>query len=344
MSTPTFVRHKTIYTTERSHYHQQSALAAAPAVLDITMLRQPDQATLLTHLGDSEYLISERVGVINAELVQAAPKLKLILRLGALTYDIDTAAAQAAGIAVCYWPQGGVIRVAEHVVMQLLALSKKLPETSAIALAASEHWGVSKRTDEDTFAYNWSRRKNVLGLWQATIGILGFGEIGAELARRLAGWEVNWLYHKRRRLPASAEQTFGLNYVDFDSLIASSDYLVCLLPYFPATDLLLNAAIFAQMKQGAYLVSCGSGSVIYESDLADALQRGQLAGAALDTFEWEPLQPQNPLIALAKAGYNILLTPHIAGGAITAVPSERVQEYTTILHHLNGQPLRYRIV
>jgi phosphoglycerate dehydrogenase-like enzyme len=341
---PTLVRHKTIYTTERGVRHQQSALAAAPASLDITLLRQPDQATLLTHLVDAEYLISERVGVIDAELIQAAPNLKLILRLGALTYDIDTAAAQAAGIAVCYWPQGGVIRVAEHILMQMLALAKKLPETSAVALDASAQWGVSRRTNEDTFAYNWSRRQNVLGLWQATIGILGFGEIGAELARRLAGWEVSLLYHKRRRLPPSAEQTFGLTYVDFDSLIAKSDYLVCLLPYFPATDLLLNAASFAQMKEGAYVVSCGSGSVINEGALAAAIHSGKLAGAALDTFEWEPLQPQNPLIALAKAGYNILLTPHIAGGASPEARLERQQEYSTILDHLNGQPLRYRIV
>lgn len=343
MATPALVRHKTVYTTERSLHHQQSALAAAPTALDITMLRQPDRATLLTHLASAEYLISERVGVIDAGLIQAAPKLKLILRLGALTHDIDLVAAQAAGIGVCYWPQGGVIRVAEHVVLQLLALTKKLPETSAVALEASERWGASKRTDEDTFAYNWSRRQNVLGLWQATIGILGFGEIGAELARRLSGWEVNLLYHKRRRLPLVAEQTFGLTYADFDTLVATSDYIVCLLPYFPATNLLINAAVFAQMKKGAYLVSCGSGSVINETDLAAAIQSGKLAGAALDTFEWEPIQAQNPLVALAKAGYNVLLTPHVAAGAIRAVPSEREQEYSTILQHLNGLPLRYRI-
>ncbi len=341
---PTPVRHKTLYTTERGVRHQQNALDAAPATLDITMLRQPDRATLLAHLADAEYLISERVGVIDAELIQAAPKLKLILRLGSLTYDIDTTAAKAAGIAVCYWPQGGTIRVAEHLVMQLLALAKKLPETSAIAVAAGDQWGVPRRTNEDTFAFNWSRRQNVFGLWQATIGILGLGEIGAELARRLAGWEVKLLYHKRRRLPQVADQTLGLTYVDFADLIARSDYLVCLLPYFPATDLLLNAAVFDQMKVGAALVSCGSGSVINENDLAAAIQRGKLAGAALDTFEWEPLPAQNPLVGLAKAGYNILLTPHVAGGAFPAARLERQEEYSTILDHLNGQPLRYRIV
>ena len=182
-------QHKVIFSTERGHRHQQAALNAAPDNLDITMLRQPDKRTLLPNLADAEYFISERTGVIDAEMIQAAPRLKLILRLGSLTYDIDTETAKAAGVSVCYWPVGSVIRVAEHMVLQMLALSKKLRETEAIALAASTEWAESKRTDEDTFAYNWSNRQSVQGLWQKTIGIMGFGEIGAELARRLQGWD-----------------------------------------------------------------------------------------------------------------------------------------------------------
>jgi D-3-phosphoglycerate dehydrogenase len=105
-------RHKTIFTTERGQRHQQAALRAAPVSLDITMVRQPDKATLCSLLAEAEYLISERAGLIDAELIRAAPHLKLILRLGSLTYDIDVAAARAAGVAVCYWPVGSVIRVA----------------------------------------------------------------------------------------------------------------------------------------------------------------------------------------------------------------------------------------
>ena len=84
----------------------------------------------------------------------------------------------------------------------MLALSKRLRESEAIALAASTEWGPSRRTDEDTFAYNWSNRQDVEGLWQKTIGIMGFGEIGAELARRLKGWECTVLYNKRRQFAA----------------------------------------------------------------------------------------------------------------------------------------------
>lgn len=336
-------QHKVVFTTERGQRHQQAMLDAAPDNLEITMLRQPDKESLLAHLVEAEYFISERAGVIEAELIQAAPRLKLILRLGSLTYDIDIRTAQAAGVVVCYWPVGSVIRVAEHVMLQMLALSKKLRETEAIALAASSEWGESKRTDEDTFAYNWSKRQNVEGLWQKRIGIMGFGEIGTELARRLQGWGCRVYYQKRRRLPEPVETELGIRYVDVETLFAESDYLVNLLPYFPNTDLMIGADSFAQMKDGACLVSCGSGSVINEEALAEAIKLGKLGGAALDTFQWEPIKADNPLIALAKAGHNVLLTPHIAAGGGAAAARERAGDYSNISRHLKGEPVLYRV-
>ena len=90
-------------------------------------------------------------------------------------------------------------------------------------------------------------------------------------------------------------------------------------------------------------MSCGSGSVIDEAALAEAIESGQLAGAALDTFEWEPIKADNPLIALAKAGYNVLLTPHIAAGANAAAAQERMGDYTNIVNHINNRPLQYRV-
>ncbi len=337
-------RFKTVFTTERGHRHQQAALEAAPASLDITILRQPERQVLLGGLDDAVYFISERVGAIDADMIHAAPQLKLILRLGSLTYDIDTDAARQAGVAVCYWPVGSVIRVAEHMVMQMLALSKKLRETEAIALRASTEWGESKRTDEDTFAYNWSHRSNVEGLWQQTVGIMGFGEIGAELARRLKGWDVNLLYAKRRRLPESLEQELGMTYVDEDTLFRESDYIANLLPYFRSTDLMIGAGHFDRMKDGASLVSCGSGSVIDEAALAEAIRSEKLAGCALDTYEWEPIKADNPLIALAESGHNVLLTPHIAAGATAAAARERLGDYSNIVNHIEGKPLKYRVV
>ena len=335
--------YKTIFTTERGLRHQNVALAAAPEMLSITMLREPDKDTLLSHLPEAEYLISERAGVIDAEMIKSAPNLKLIQRLGSLFYDIDLHEAKRASVAVCYLPIPPVIRVAEHLVLQMLALNKKLRITEGVALAASTKWGESKRTNEDTFAYNWSMQESISGLWQQTIGILGFGEIGVEVARRLQGWGSKLIYNKRRRLPESVEIDLGLTYVDMDTLLAQSDYIANLLPYFSSTDMLLNAKTFSKMKDGASFVSCGSGSVIDEYALADAIKSGKLFGAALDTFEWEPIKADHPLISLASKKYNVLLTPHIAAGAAVAPEIERAGNYTNIIHHINGASLEYRV-
>jgi phosphoglycerate dehydrogenase-like enzyme len=337
-------RYQTIFITQRGQRHQQAALAAAPPDLDITILRRPHHPTLTAHLAAADYLISERAGVIDAALIRAAPRLKLILRLGSLWYDIDTVAARAAGIAVCTWPLGSVIRVAEHVILQMLALAKKLGDVQAVIHNAEPEWGRSRRTTEDTFAYNWSNRQGLESLWQKTVGLVGFGEIGAELARRLAGWGCRLLYHKRRRLPPAVEMTLGLTFATFDDIFSQCDTVVNLLPYSTATNQAINAACLARMKTGAFLVSCGSGSVIDETALAAAVQSGRLAGAALDTLEWEPIRADNPLLTLARQGYNLVLTPHTAAGDTTAAAAERAAMYSTIINHIAGRPLAHQLV
>ncbi len=337
--------YKTIFTTERSEFHQARALTSAPAELDVVMLRGPSHDEVVAAAPDAAYFISERTGTINAELLGRLPKLQLILRLGSMSYDIDLAAAREAGVIVCYQPNTGVIRVAEHVMMQLLAVGKKLYEVGEVARAATDAWGESHRTDEDTFAYNWSNRQGIGQMVDRTVGILGFGEIGVELARRLHGWGCNVLYNKRRRLPERVEFELGITYTEQDTLVAESDYLVNLLPYFPATDHTLNADTFAAMRDGAVVVSAGSGSVIDEDALADAVRDGKLAGAALDTYEYEPIRPDNPLRQLALDGGNVVLTPHTAAGSYTAQieDRERLADYANILRHLRGEPVRNQL-
>lgn len=176
--------YRTIFTTERGEFHQQRALTSAPPELDITMMRSPSPDEIVDGVPDAVYFISERTGTIDAALLARLPQLKLILRLGSMSYDIDLEAAKDAGVIVCYQPNVGVIRVAEHVIMQMLAVAKKLYEVGQVARDASDEWGESHRTDEDTFAYNWSNRQGIGQLVNRTVGILGFGEIGAEVARR----------------------------------------------------------------------------------------------------------------------------------------------------------------
>jgi len=338
--------YKTLYLTDRSAFHQQRALDAAPDALDITMLRNPSADELAPYLRDTVYLISERSGAITADMMRQMPKLKLILRLGSLTYDIDLQAAAAADVVVAYHPIESVIRVAEHAFMGMLALTKRLYEVGDVARTAGDGWGERRHTDENTFAYNWSRRTGVEQIYYRTVGLLGFGEIGAELARRLTGWGCTILYHKRTRLPATVERDLHINYVARDDLIAQSEVLVILLPYTPETAMSLGARAFKRMKDGAFVISVGSGGVIDEDALAAAIERGKLAGAALDTYDIEPIAPDNLLRQLALLGANMVLTPHTAAGTPSAAlaAQSRRDDYRAIVRHLAGHPIPNRVV
>jgi phosphoglycerate dehydrogenase-like enzyme len=335
--------HKVLFLTERSPRHQEDALNAAPAGLRVVMLRQPKEKVLLREIADADFLVSERSGDVDGELIAAAPKLRLVQRLGSLVYDIDLGAAQRAGVMVCLWPVLDCVMVAEHMVMQMLALAKRLPEVSVIAQEAADWGRPARRTDENIFAYNWSGRANIGGLFGQTVGILGFGEIGAELARRLRGFAPRGvLYHKRRPLPSHVEADLGITYATRQELVAASDFLCVLLPYMTETDLSVNEATFAAMKPGAFVVHCGSGSVIDEDALAESITSGHLAGAALDTFEWEPLRADNPLVALARdPSANVLLTPHTAASTL---PGGRLGDWTNIQRVIAGEEPFYRLV
>jgi phosphoglycerate dehydrogenase-like enzyme len=298
----------------------------------------------LEQVRDAEFIISERSGAIDADVIGAAPKLRLIQRLGSQTHDIDLEAARQAGVPVCYWPVDSCIMVSEHMVLQVLALAKRLREVMEIALEADDWGSQPRRCDEDYFAYNWSRREGIGGLRDRTVGILGFGEIGTELSRRLRPFEPVVLYNKRDRLPMPAEQALGVTYATEEQLVAQSDYLCALLPFFPETEQTINAGFFSRMKAGACFISCGAGGVIDEHALAHALEAGHLGGAALDTYTWEPIPKDNPLLPLAShPSSNILLTPHTAAGSIAANPTERKDDYSNLIRVLRGEALRYQL-
>ena len=346
-------KHSVLFLTDRGLRHQQEVLDSAPPELAVTMMRRPPKEEVLRVLPEVEFLISERAGVVDADMIAAGRNLRLIQRLGSLTYDIDLEAARAASVPVAAWPVRVAIMVAEHMVLQMLALAKHLNEVAAIASDAGDWDQPSRRTDEDTFAYDWSKRSGIRTLYGQTVGILGFGEIGAELSRRLRGFAPERiLYHKRTRLPEHAEQELGVSHASQEQVIAESDYLCMLLPYYPETDMLLDAGLLSAMKQGSFLVSCGSGSVIDEAALAAAVTGGHLAGAALDTFEWEPIRPDNPLCPLAcDPAMNVLLTPHTAAGSSGDAANDqeasraktREGDYTNLMRLLRGEPPLHRV-
>jgi lactate dehydrogenase-like 2-hydroxyacid dehydrogenase len=154
-----------------------------------------------------------------------------------------------------------------------------------------------------------------------------------EFARRAIGFApAAILYNKRTPYPAEVERDLHITYATQDEIAARADVLISLLPYAPETDSSLNKAFFEKVKPGAVLVHAGSGSVIDELALLDALTFRRLAGAALDTYEFEPLQPDHPLVMVARfPGSNLLLTPHTAAASVS--PS-RADDYAAIVEYL----------
>jgi phosphoglycerate dehydrogenase-like enzyme len=336
-------KHTTLFLTQRGLQHQQWAVEGAPPELALIMRRGASREELLALLADAEFLITERTGVIDAEMIAAAPKLRLIQRLGRQTWDIDLDAARQAGVPVCYLPNNGCIMVAEQMMLQILGTLKRLREGMSITAEGAD-WGIeTKRGDEDTFAYNWSKRSGIGRLTGATVGILGFGEIGLELVEQLQGFHCTVLYHKRTRLPAVVEAQLRVEYVAPAAIATRSDIVCSLLPYQGPKEP-IDATYFAAMKPGAIFVHCGSGATVDEAAMLAALRSGHLAGAALDTYTYEPLRASDPLVqAVQEPAINLILTPHIAAGGVTAGGSGRTQDYDNILALLAGRPLQYQI-
>ncbi len=337
-----------LYLCPLGRQHQAWRLQAAPPELRVIMRRSTEtpRDEVLALLRDTDALITERTGSIDKAMIDAAPNLRLIQRIGSLYHDIDLAAAKARGIPVCARPIRGTIAVAENLMLQMLAVLRRAMPLQQVIRTPPEQFmpAGARRTSEDVFAFNWSRQTRIALLRNKTVGILGFGEVGAELARRLQPWGCRALYAKRNRLPAFVEAELQIAHREPEPLLRESDIVVCLLPYSQETDRWLNAERIAMMKHGAWLCEAGSGSVVDERAVADALHSGQLAGASFDTYEWEPITPDNPLLVLADEhpDANILLLPHI-GSCNDAGASEFTEFYGNVLNALRGLPLEGRV-
>jgi lactate dehydrogenase-like 2-hydroxyacid dehydrogenase len=229
--------------------------------------------------------------------------------------------------------------------MQMLGVAKRAPEMREIVQSADPHGKEPTRCNEDTFSYNWADVPDLRGLWQTTVGILGMGEIGFELARRLRGFSCKVLYNKRNPLPGHTERELNVQYATWDELVSTSDTVCILLPLLKETEQSLNREFFAKMKPGAAFISAGASGVIDETALAETIASGKLFGAAVDNYTWEPIRPDCALLAPAsQAKNNVILTPHVAAGN---VPNDqknlRVDDYVNLVHLLGGQELEYRI-
>ncbi|HXY47943.1 MAG TPA: D-2-hydroxyacid dehydrogenase [Terriglobales bacterium] len=188
--------------------------------------------------------------------------------------------------------------VAEHVIALILALAKKLPQ--AVRLQAQHVWGQEVL---------WNDRPRVREIAGATLGLVGVGSIGREVAKRAAALGMRVMAireHPEKESPEGVEQVFGPH--QLDEFLGQPDYVVLAAPVTPSTASLMNAARLARMKPEACLINVSRGPLVDEAALADALRQRRLGGAALDVFPKEPLPPDSPLWEVE----NLLITPHSA--------------------------------
>lgn len=334
-----------LWLTARSNYHQQRAFEAAPPTLSLTMLRDSSPDELQQALFRAEVLVSERRGSVDAALLQMAPNLRLVLRTGSLIDDIDLHALRSADVRLVLLPDPGTIMVAEYCMMMTMVLLKRVNMAQNIARNPAPNQR-SKRTDENTFSYNWAAMGDIRGLYGKRVGIIGMGEIGVELARRLKSFQVEEVkYYKRTQYPRFVERELGLTYAEnIEDTARNMRVIINLLPYTKLTDLVLDAAFFNNLNRGTVFVHAGSGATVDEQALANAINIGHLGGAAVDTYEYEPIRSHNPLITVAEDPVNnLILTPHVAGATLPQEQTINVLVFQEISRFFRDLPLRNEV-
>ena len=245
-----------------------------------------------------------------AELA-AGSDLVVVQKYGAMPRNIDTAACATRGIKLMTFRRRANIACAEVAITLMLTLAKKMHRLagriSAEQLAAEGY--VYKPFDRrHTPNSNWARIGGLRVLHDSTLGIIGIGEIGREIALRAAAFGMRILYYQRNRLPEAEERQLQLSYVPLDRLLAESDWIVPQVPGGPSTRHLIDRARFAQMKPGAFLVNISRADVVDRAALIEALKSGRLGGFALDPLYEAPGRSDDELLGFK----NVVLSPHIA--------------------------------
>ena len=258
---------------------------------------------LAAALADADALVVRSAVQVDDALMEKAPKLRVVGRAGVGVDNIDAEAATRRGIVVMNTPGANAVAVAELTVGLMLALARKLPVANSTMHAGK-----------------WEK-KSLQGaeLRGKTLGILGLGRIGLEVARRARGFGVE-IVGSDPFVSAAVARENGIKLVAIDELIAASDYLTLHVGLTPQTAGVVNARSLAAMKKGVRIINCARGELIDDAALIAALRSGHVAGAALDVFSVEPLK-DSPYVEFD----NVILTPHIAGSTSEAQEAVGIQ-------------------
>jgi len=251
---------------------------------------------------------------VTAELMnRAGESLKLVQIMGRLADRVDLSAARERGIPVATMPHGGAQAVADHAMALILALSRNL----LCGHQGVVDGGYKKRglkpaeTSEFSFAFNWLGFSNVTELRDQTLGLIGFGEIGKEVAWRARGFDMRILYHQRHPIPDEFENLLTATWSPLEDLLRESDFVSLHTPHTEQTEQLLSRDRLALMKPSGFLINTARGAIVDEPALVECLQERRIAGAGLDVFVQEPLPADHPLLGLD----NVILAPHTGGGS-----------------------------
>jgi phosphoglycerate dehydrogenase-like enzyme len=231
------------------------------------------------------------------DLALACPNLKLIQTVSAGTNMIDIPALDELGIKVANNGGGNAVAVSEHTIALMVSVYRNLRRQ--FQLVQDRQWASDHRA-------TWM--PNAYELTDKTVGIIGLGRIGQQVARRLQGWDCNLIYHDIVTLPAALERALNVTKVDFDTLLRSADIITLHVPLNRHTKGMLNDRAFDLMKPTAILINACRGPVVDEAALIRALQNKKILSAGLDVLEQEPTPADNPLLDME----NVLITPHLA--------------------------------
>jgi phosphoglycerate dehydrogenase-like enzyme len=259
-------------------------------------------ADLGSQLAGIHYLLVEASQITDATLA-AGSELRLIQKHGEDCRNIDLAAAERRRIPVATLRRRGNSDVAEHTLLLMLAVARRLVSAHR---AASEAISAAVR---EAGSYNWARLEGVVSLRGLTLGIVGLGEIGRDLARKVAPFGMRALYTQRRRLDHDLEDELGVDYRSLSALLAESDIVTLHVPSVPETQHMIGPDQLALMRRSAILINTSRGALVDEPALLAALRTGRLGGAGLDVRPEEP-PGDNELASLPT----VVLTPHIGAG------------------------------
>lgn len=265
-----------------------------PAGFELSLADKSTPDAVLKQVAGADFILTISEAV-TPEIIRAGKRLKLIHQWGVGYDKINLAAARARGIPVARTTGANSVAVAEHTVLLILAVYRQLVKVDNMVRGGQ--WP------------RWDLRLKSYELMGKTVGIVGFGAIGREVAKRLKGFETNTYYYDVYPASAETEKALGvMGSLPIDDLIRISDVVTINCPLNEDTRLLMNAERFRAMKKTAILVNCARGPIVDEKALYEALMQGEILGAGLDVFEHEPIDADNSLLTLP----NVVVSPHTA--------------------------------